>query len=68
LGLRVDLLDEAEDAVVDAGQITSGRSDVTDDEIEEIVTEEVVADDISEFDDDMIMEDIDELEAIKEEA
>jgi DNA-directed RNA polymerase subunit beta len=68
LGLRVDLLDEAEDAVVDAGQITSGHSDDIDDEIEEIVTEEVSVDDISEFDDNMIMEDIDELEAIKEEA
>jgi DNA-directed RNA polymerase subunit beta len=27
LGLKVDLLDEAEDAVIDAGQVTSGRSE-----------------------------------------
>jgi DNA-directed RNA polymerase subunit beta len=64
LGLRVDLLDEAEDAIADAGQVISGRIG-DEEEIEEIAPQ--AADELDE--DEMEMVNIDEIEAdIKEEA
>lgn len=75
LGLRVDLLDESEDVAVDAEQIigdiingqpvaaSSVASD--DDEVETILDE---ADEIGDIDDGMSIQDIDEIEEIKEEA
>lgn len=78
LGLRVDLLDESEDAVVDAEQIiaSNGPSDKTipasslmtdDDEAESILDE---ADELGDItgDDGMSIQDIDEIDEIKEEA
>jgi DNA-directed RNA polymerase subunit beta len=76
LGLRVDLLDEAEDAIVDAeqviGSVINGQpvsaaavaSD--DDDIVETILDE--ADEIGEIEDGMSIQDIDEVEEIKEEA
>ena len=72
LGLRVDLLDEGE--VVDAEHViaAAGPADktapvvVADEEIEEEFLDE--ADDIGDIDDGMSIQDIDEVEEIKEEA
>ena len=73
LGLRVDLLDESE--VVDAEQViaSSGPADKTvpvldgDDEVETVLDE---ADELGEFDEDggVSIQDIDEIDEIKEEA
>jgi len=73
LGLRVDLLDESEDAVIDAEEVIAeaGPDDksvpmISDDSDEAIVLDEVD----EELDDleDMTIQDIDEIEEIKEEA
>ena len=75
LGLRVDLLDESEDAVIDAEHIiaTSGPADKTvpadvsfDSEETETVLDE--ADEFGDVEDGMSIQDIDEVEQIKEEA
>ncbi len=75
LGLRVDLLDESEDAIVDAeqvigsvinGQPVSAASVIGDDEEIETILDE--ADDIGDIEDGMSIQDIDEIEEIKEEA
>ena len=78
LGLRVDLLDESEDAIVDAeqviGSVINGQpvsvasvaiADDDDDEVETILDE---ADDIGEIEDGMSIQDLDEVEEIKEEV
>jgi DNA-directed RNA polymerase subunit beta len=74
LGLRVDLLDETEDAVVDAEQvigsvINGSPVSVADvdlaEEVETILDE---ADEIGEIEDGMTIQDIDEIETIKEEV
>ncbi|HET8884391.1 MAG TPA: DNA-directed RNA polymerase subunit beta [Candidatus Saccharimonadales bacterium] len=74
LGLRVDLLDESEDAVIDAEQIiaTSGPADktvpaefVADDNPETVLDE---ADELGDMEDGVSIQDIDEIEEIKEEA
>ncbi|MDB5160303.1 MAG: rpoB [Candidatus Saccharibacteria bacterium] len=74
LGLRVDLLDETEDAVVDAeqviGSVINGQPvSVADvdlaEEVETILDE---ADEIGEIEDGMTIQDIDEIETIKEEV
>ena len=69
LGLRVDLVDD--EATVDAEHViaSSGPEDktvATDDEIEETYLDE--SDDIGEIDDGMSVQDIDEVEEIKEDA
>lgn len=69
LGLRVDLVDD--EAAVDAEHViaSSGPEDktvATDDEIEETYLDE--SDDIGEIDDGMSVQDIDEVEEIKEDA
>jgi DNA-directed RNA polymerase subunit beta len=74
LGLRVDLLDESEDAVIDAEQViaSAGPTDKTvpalpsDDEDVETVLDE--ADDLGEINDEdgMSIQDIDEIEERKE--
>jgi DNA-directed RNA polymerase subunit beta len=74
LGLRVDLLDESADAVVDAEQVigsvingepvSAAGLDLAD-EIETILDE---ADEIGDIEDGMSIQDIDEIETIKEEA
>ena len=76
LGLRVDLLDESEDAVIDAEQVigsvingqpvaaSSVASD--DDDLVETILDE--ADEIGDIEDGMSIQDIDEVEEIKEEA
>jgi DNA-directed RNA polymerase subunit beta len=75
LGLRVDLLDESEDAVVDAEVVIAeaGPADKTvpalaaaDDAEEETVLDE--ADEFGDIEDGMSIQDIDEVEEIKEEA
>jgi len=77
LGLRVDLMNESEDAVVDAeqviGSVINGQpvaaSEVNlDDDIVETVLDE--ADEIGEItgDDGMSIQDIDEIDEVKEEA
>ncbi|MFZ2126623.1 MAG: DNA-directed RNA polymerase subunit beta [Candidatus Microsaccharimonas sp.] len=74
LGLRVDLLDETEDAIIDAeqviGSVINGQpvsaADVdTAEEIETILDE---VDEIGDIEDGMSIQDIDEVEEIKEEA
>ena len=74
LGLRVDLLDESADAVVDAeqviGSVINGSpvsiADIdTGEEIETILDE---ADELGEIEDGMTIQDIDEIETIKEEV
>ncbi|MFY9227813.1 MAG: DNA-directed RNA polymerase subunit beta [Candidatus Microsaccharimonas sp.] len=76
LGLRVDLLDESEDAIIDAEQVigsvingqpvaaASVASD--DDDVVETILDE--ADEIGDIEDGMSIQDIDEVEEIKEEA
>jgi len=75
LGLRVDLLDESEDAVIDAEEIIAeaGPADksvpavlVSDDEEVETVLDE--ADEFGDIEDGMNIQDIDEIEEIKEEV
>lgn len=75
LGLRVDLLDESEDEVVDAEHLiaNAGPEDktvpalpVSDDEEVETVLDE--ADEFGDIEDGMNIQDIDEIETIKEEA
>ncbi len=76
LGLRVDLLDESEDAVIDAEEVIAeaGPADKTvpativsdDDEDVETVLDE--ADEFGDIEDGMSIQDIDEVEEIKEEA
>lgn len=75
LGLRVDLLDESEDAIIDAEIVIaeSGPADKTvpalpmsdDEEIETILDE---ADELGDLEDGISIQDIDEIEEIKEEA
>jgi DNA-directed RNA polymerase subunit beta len=75
LGLRVDLLDESEDAVVDAEQVIGsvingspvsavGIMD-TEEDVETVLDE---ADELGELEDGVSIQDIDEVEEIKEEA
>ena len=76
LGLRVDLLDESEDAVIDAEEVIAeaGPADksipistiATDDDEAETVLDE--ADELGEIEDGMSVQDIDEIETIKEEV
>ncbi len=75
LGLRVDLLDESEDAVIDAEEVIAegGPEDktvpavpVSDDEVVETVLDE--ADEFGDIEDGMNIQDIDEIEQIKEEV
>ncbi len=75
LGLRVDLLDESEDAVIDAEQViaASGPADKTvpvviddDDDVETILDE--ADEEMDELEDGISIQDIDEIEEIKEEA
>ncbi|OYX54104.1 DNA-directed RNA polymerase subunit beta [Candidatus Saccharibacteria bacterium 32-50-13] len=75
LGLRVDLLDESEDAIVDAEEVIAeaGPADKTvpavaslDDDDTETVLDE--ADEFGDIEDGMSIQDIDEVEEIKEEA
>jgi len=74
LGLRVDLLDESEDAVVDAEQVIGSvinGSPVSAAEVdlgEEVETILDEADEIGDIEDGMSIQDIDEIETIKEEA
>jgi DNA-directed RNA polymerase subunit beta len=74
LGLRVDLLDESEDAVIDAEEViaVSGPEDKTvpaqfivEDSAETILDE---ADELGDIEDGMNIQDIDEIDTIKEEA
>lgn len=75
LGLRVDLLDESEDAIVDAeqviGSVINGKpvaasSVASDDEDEETVLDE--SDQLGDIEEGVTIQDIDEIEEIKEEA
>jgi len=53
LGLKVDLLDETEDAIIDAGQVTSGRSEsieIVDEPLAEIGEITIDEDDMDGFD------------------
>lgn len=73
LGLRVDLLDEEEDEIVDAEQIIGSVINgepvaavtVSDDDDETILDE---ADELGDIEDGMSIQDIDEIDEIKEEA
>ena len=74
LGLRVDLLDESEDVVIDAEHIiaSAGPEDKTvpaqftaDDDLETVLDE---ADELGDLDEGVSIQDIDEIEEIKEEA
>ena len=70
LGLRVDLLDEAEEAAIDAEQViaSAGPADKTvptdDDEVVETVLDE--ADELGDLEEGMSIQDIDEIEERKE--
>jgi len=64
LGLKVDLLDEEAEAIIDAGQVTSGRSEVVAMPEEEIVEVQ----DISIDDEDMDGFDIKTIDDVEEEA
>jgi DNA-directed RNA polymerase subunit beta len=73
LGLRVDLLNESDDEIVDAeqviGSVINGQpvaASVIADDDEETVLDEV--DDIGEIEDGMSIQDIDEVDQVKEEA
>jgi DNA-directed RNA polymerase subunit beta len=76
LGLRVDLLDESEDAVIDAeqviGSVINGQpvsaASVGADDDEEIETILDEADELGDIEDGVSIQDIDEVEEIKEEA
>jgi DNA-directed RNA polymerase subunit beta len=75
LGLRVDLINDEEEAVIDAEHViaTSGPADKSvpaipgsdDEEIETILDE---ADELGDIEDGMNIQDIDEIDVIKEEA
>ncbi len=73
LGLRVDLLDESQDAIIDAeqviGSVINGEPvaalPVSDDDEETVMDE---ADDFGDLGDGVTIQDIDEIEEIKEEA
>ena len=75
LGLRVDLMDQSEDEIVDAeqiiGSVINGQPvaadtvDLGDEEVETVLDE---ADNIGDVEDGMSIQDIDEIEEIKEEA
>jgi DNA-directed RNA polymerase subunit beta len=74
LGLRVDLLDESEDAIIDAeqviGSVINGEP-VPAIEVDGAIDEETVmdeADDFGDLGDGVTIQDIDEIEEIKEEA
>jgi DNA-directed RNA polymerase subunit beta len=74
LGLRVDLVDESEDAAVDAEQViaSAGPADksvpvVVDDEVQSVLDESDELGDIGD-EDGMTIQDIDEIDEIKEEA
>jgi len=68
LGLRVDLLDESEDAIVDAAQVISGVSDVMveDEDVIESINEIESIGDIEDLED--FHEEIEQTSEIKEEA
>ena len=74
LGLRVDLLDESEDAIVDAeqviGSVINGQpvpaKDVMEGEVIETVLDE--SDQLGEIEDGVSIQDVDQIEEIKEEA
>jgi len=77
LGLRVDLLDESEDEIIDAeqviGSVINGEPvaadptiSISDDDLEETILDE--ADDFGDLGDGVTIQDIDEIEDIKEEA
>ena len=73
LGLRVDLLDETEDAIIDAEEVIAeaGPADKSVPMVDDISIDETVLDEAdAELDDleDMTIQDIDEIEEIKEEA
>ena len=73
LGLRVDLLDETEDAIIDAEEVIAeaGPADKSVPMVDDLTVEETVLDEAdAELDDleDMTIQDIDEIEEIKEEA
>jgi DNA-directed RNA polymerase subunit beta len=75
LGLRVDLLDESEDAIIVAEQILGSVINgqpvapvVTDDDEEEVETVLDEADEIGDIEDGMNIQDIDEIDEVKEEA
>jgi len=68
LGLRVDLLDESEDVIVDAEQIIGDVHDeIVAHDVEEI-DDEMVIHDVEEIDEEMADQGINEIEEIKEEA
>jgi DNA-directed RNA polymerase subunit beta len=79
LGLRVDLLDESEDAIVDAGQVTSSSVDsdvIIQEAEEEMDDDDMIAEDLSEVDefndldepDEIDGEYLEDIEDIEEEA
>jgi DNA-directed RNA polymerase subunit beta len=74
LGLRVDLLDESEDAIIDAeqilGSVINGQpvAPVVTDDDEEVETVLDEADEIGDIEDGMNIQDIDEIDEVKEEA
>ncbi len=74
LGLRVDLLDESEDAIIDAEQVIGSvinGSPVSAEgilDVEEVETVLDEADELGDLDDGVTIQDIDEIEEIKEEA
>jgi len=74
LGLRVDLLDESEDAVIDAeqviGAVINGQPVAAEDVIGVEDTENILdeADEIGDIEDGMSIQDIDEIETFKEEV
>jgi len=75
LGLRVDLMDDSEDSVIDAEQVIGSvingspipASDVHGDDEEVIILDEA-DEEMAELEDGMTIQDIDEIEEIKEEA
>jgi len=73
LGLRVDLLDETEDAVIDAEEVIAeaGPADKSVPMVDDLTVDETILDEAdAQMDDleDMTIQDIDEIEEIKEEA
>jgi len=57
LGLRVDLLDESDDAVVDAAQVVSSIPGEDDNVVDEEIDEPVIVEDFDDIKDDMILDD-----------
>jgi DNA-directed RNA polymerase subunit beta len=69
LGLRVDLLDESEDAIVDAAQVISTLpGDVIEIDDEDAAKVDLTSEDIDEIEASMIIEDIETIDELKEEA